>query len=844
MKLYFLGGADEVGASMLLAETEAGLVVVDCGARMSARASSSLPDLSPLDGRDLRAIVLTHAHLDHSGCLPLLHSAFPRTPVYSTPPTRALLRVLLLDAVKIMEERLGRESELPLYPIEAVESLLARIETVPFGGSVLLGNKQDLKIRLLPAGHILGAAMAQLSGPETSLLVTGDISMQDQYTVPGLAIPPDRSTVMVAESTYGGRLHTDRKTEENRFIAKVREVLSRGGKMLVPAFALGRAQELILILLRAMRKGELAPVRVHVDGMVKNICKVYADFPNYLPPFARRLTEKHGSPFFGVLDNISPVLDPREREAIVSGEPCVVVSSSGMLSGGASVFYATRLAGAPANCIALTGYQDEEAPGRRLLELADGESNSILLNGREVQICCEVTRYALSAHIDGHALLQFAARMNPEATVWVHGDGQARDWLHQRQDSGRSHLVRSGEVLEFRISSKRKQKAQTLRDSRVLGDGEGCTADRIPLLAEALRREGRESEVFRSSNLLDRWHGEGRWGNEEQQSLHDLLENVSAFEPVVVRGETRYRLRTRDEALALVARSMGPANPQQVADAVDRLFPRDSGCYRAKRFDAEQRVSLCFHFPKKAELEFPDSFEALQSETGWQVEVYPHPHLEQLFQAARRLVGQHVRSFKTGFNASVASVTVKTSEALPLALAESLTERFRSDTGYCLSLTTAGAVPPSVDKAAPDPKNRMEINEAFEHIKRAFEGSEIPPLKTSKRQGPNGLFIELRFVTPFAGMHHAERIERLAGETGWPISLSQNLTPDELQRLALGCVSDSCDPLDPPSIRGGDRTVVIRCTEAPSTQKATLSSQRLEALTGFRLRFDSDRGNR
>jgi len=834
MKLHILGGGDEVGASMLLVESDAGSIVVDCGIRMGAGSASQTPDLSGVESTDVEAIFVTHAHLDHTGALPLLHAALPRVPVYCTAPTKALMRVLLLDAVKIMDEKLGREGELPLYPVEAVESLLAHVETVPFGGTVFAGQSDGLKVRLLPAGHILGAAMVETRGPGMSCLVTGDISQADQHSVAGLAMPKEGSRIVVAESTYGGRMHSDRKTEENRFVAKARQVLDRGGKLVVPAFALGRAQELLLILVRAMRRGDIDPVPVYADGMVRSVCQVYSRFGNYLPPFARKLNARHGNPFFGILENVQEVRDGRQRDEIVSGPPCIIVASSGMLTGGASVFYVERLAGKEENCIAITGYQDEEAPGRRLLGLAEGETNCLVVNNASVLVNCEVSKYALSAHIDGYSLLQFVSGLGPDHVVWVHGDEPARNWLNKQCSSGASHLVRNGDLLELM-----SQSGPAKRVKRAIGAGEPLSPEKVPLLAAALRRERSRGGFLNPHLILDRWYGEGRWGNPEERLLFELLADSHHFEQTDRGKQIVFELLSEEEALAAAARGMGPSGPHEVNEHVARLFPPETGLYRAKQYHAENRVSLCFHFPLKAEREWAERLAELARITQWTVEVYPQPNQGILLETARKLVSHAADVVKAGYRADSRSVEVKLSAPLAPETLDRLLCEFLAATGYDLCFTVQGSSP-----AMPKPEGRspgaaagisMEINAAFAAIQLAFSGKPHRLLKKSKRAGPEGEHIELRFVTPAAGARYADDIAELVRTTGWTIILSPNITPQELQRLAVEALPDGCTAAGEPRIFTSETAVRIPCSLRPPPPDCDRISREFEEHTGFAL---------
>jgi len=267
-------------------------------------------------------------------------------------------------------------------------------------GERLAPFADDLEVLFYPGGHILGASCIVLYTADGNVLYTGDFSVTPQKTVDGILVPPVRPDLLITETTYGTRLHANRETEEKRLCETVGQVLRTGGKVLIPAFALGRAQEVILILQEAQRTGLVPPVPIWVDGLVKNICGAYSSFPDDLGRKLSQRTSKEHNPFFPERGKVRAVLPP-QREEIVSGGPCAIISSSGMLTGGPSVFYAQALAGDEANAIFITGYQDEESPGRALLNLLDAREERFLsLQGRKVRVACRIDRYSLSAHAD------------------------------------------------------------------------------------------------------------------------------------------------------------------------------------------------------------------------------------------------------------------------------------------------------------------------------------------------------------------------------------------------------------------------------------------------------------
>jgi Cft2 family RNA processing exonuclease len=241
MELTFLGGASEVGASCTLFKIAGHHLLIDGGMRPAARQGQSrMPDLTLLESAAPEALLITHAHIDHTGALPLIASLFPSIPIYATESTRVLTELLLRDSVRIMEqEGLKPDGETPLYNEAQVDALLGRIHPVPFNQPFApLPTVPTLTVRYLPAGHILGAAMLFFETPDGRILHTGDISVTDQRTIKGLdlhALP--QADLMICEGTYGNRAHSDRKEEERKLSETVQAVLARGGRILLPAFA-------------------------------------------------------------------------------------------------------------------------------------------------------------------------------------------------------------------------------------------------------------------------------------------------------------------------------------------------------------------------------------------------------------------------------------------------------------------------------------------------------------------------------------------------------------------------------------------------------------------------------
>lgn len=441
MKISYLGGAGSIGASSYLVEVQETRVVIDCGIRFQK--DRPLPDLACLNNVALDAILITHAHSDHTGGLPVIHQAFPTATIHMTPPTYDLVRILQKDALKIMGTD-SKEAEVPLYTAEQVESMLGACSPVHIGSTVEIGC---IKATFLPAGHILGAAMIHLETPEGHILFTGDYSVRGQLTVANLELPKVPVDILLTETTYGNRLHEDRKASEKRLIASLSQVIERGGRALIPAFAIGRAQEVLMIIKRAMRNDLLAKVPVHVDGMIRPVCSVYQNHPKYVSKVLRKEIENTPHAFFD--KRIKPV-DNQKRDLILnSNEPCILIASSGMLSGGASMYYAKKLVSHEKDAIFITGYQDEESPGRKLLELAkNGGKGNIFLDGKEYAVQCQFDSYSLSAHADKSEILGVIGKFRPKIVSLIHGDLEAKNSLKSAIHDAQVRFAEEGDFIE------------------------------------------------------------------------------------------------------------------------------------------------------------------------------------------------------------------------------------------------------------------------------------------------------------------------------------------------------------------------------------------------------------
>lgn len=335
----------EIGGSCIYTEIAGKKILLDCGIRQTV-SKDPIPDFHTIQEQGgLDAIMISHAHMDHIGILPIISKAYPDVRIYMTAMTAELTRVLLYDSLKIMKYK---EDEIPHYSEQDVLAMLERI--YPIGYQTEFPVFDGFMLTFYPAGHIAGAACIYLVTEEGSFFYSGDFSVFSQRTIEGIRIPRLRPDVSIVETTYGNRLHANRTVEEKRLVELVQKCVREKKKLLIPVFALGRAQEVILILRAAIQNQEIPAVPVYVDGMVRDINTMYTRNPLYLKNALGKRILKGNEPFY--TKEIVPVKPMQKRDELLDIDgPAIFISSSGMLTGGLSAQYAGYLASSEQACI-------------------------------------------------------------------------------------------------------------------------------------------------------------------------------------------------------------------------------------------------------------------------------------------------------------------------------------------------------------------------------------------------------------------------------------------------------------------------------------------------------------
>ncbi len=829
MRITFCGGAKEVGASCLLLRIDGRSILLDCGIRLHSQ--DNLPDFRSIqENGGLDAFVVSHAHLDHSGSLPVISREYPQAPVFMTAPTRDLTRVLLYDSLKIMD----RGEEIPVYAQTHVEEMLTRITTRPFRYPFNPFQGESIEITFFPAGHILGAASVYVTAREGSLFYSGDISSTPQRTVGGIGVPRLRPDVLILESTYGDRLHASRRVEEQRLAEMVGEVTGEVGKVLIPAFALGRAQEVLLVLRSAINRNQLEPVPIYVDGMVKDILRIYKLHPNYLRKELARRVWKEKEIFYS--EWVKPVDSPEMRRKIVSsGEPCVVIASSGMLTGGPSCFYAEHFSKERRNFIAITGYQDEEAPGRQLLALLDAEGEKVLQLGEtRVPVSCRLGKYGLSAHADRGELLGVVQKLSPRKIFLVHGSTEALACL------GRGMVVRADIFVpkngdEYTISFRNPRKQ--LKGVRIPSLDKGSTPgkeDIQELWAYLLRQEERGG--YTAEELIYLWSGSSEIEEQALREFRELLMEGVFFEPDERRLFLYHPLP--EESLQQEPEVM---EVNEMLALAEQFFPAETGLYKkGARF--EQKIALLtFNFPAVEVPRCGERIREFESRTGWQVEINNQCNISALKPLLRGLL-QEQKSLLKKVSYHGLQKLVKAELSAEPSEPAALIQGFKDRTGLELELNYPGKQAHHERQNLPQGPGeilqRMEQNAALSLIESVFQEAGHTLYKKGVKSDEGGKYIELSFITPAIGEMYCTWIADLQKETGWRIKINPHANMAELISRALELLKEAAiEPQKTPGVFQEEEVVRCKLPGPVDDESWEDIRRRFHEETGFTLEY-------
>lgn len=432
MRIHFLGAADCVTGSRHLVEMGGQRVLLDGGLfqgfkQLRVRNWGALG----ADPRRIDAVVLSHAHLDHSGWLPVLVRDGFRGPIHCSSATADLVRVLLLDSAHLQEEDARRANRggwsrhqpaLPLYTRRDAQRAIARLQPIETGQPLQLGDAATaLQLRLDPVGHLLGACSVLLQDEQHRLLYSGDVGRDDDLLMPPPQ-PPAGADVVLIESTYGGRRHV-REDAQQILGDIIRRTVQHGGKVLLPTFAIGRAQALLLVLQRLRAAGEIPPdLPICLDSpMAREATQIHLHHAGLLRLDARE--SRH------LCDGVQVVSTPKESAELVRQRwPAVILASSGMATGGRVLWHLEAMAPESRNHIVFPGFQVAGSRGAKLVEGA----REIKMHGRYVAVRARISHLeGMSGHADHEGLLEWIGRLEhaPRQVFVVHGEPAGADAL-------------------------------------------------------------------------------------------------------------------------------------------------------------------------------------------------------------------------------------------------------------------------------------------------------------------------------------------------------------------------------------------------------------------------------
>ncbi len=452
VRVTAMGGFRQVGRSASLLTTRESKVLIDCGLDPGSEETPyfAIPEAQPLS--DLDAVVITHAHLDHCGTLPALFKYGYDGPVYCTAPTRDLMALLQLDNIKLGFGE-GRKN---LYEAKDVRN--AMMHTIPLKYNETTDIAPDVRLTLYNAGHILGSSIAHFHVGDGlhNVAFTGDTKFEKTWLFNPANNKFPRLESLVIESTYGGRNDEQpSRADASEELGKLmRQATEGGGKVLIPVFAVGRSQEVMLVIEELMRTGKIPTLKVYLDGMIWEATAIHTAYPEYLNSQLRtRIFQQDENPF------LSPIFKRVEtsgmREEIChSPDPCIVLATSGMMSGGPVMEYFREWADDERNWLLFVGYQSEGSMGRTIQR---GRTD-ITLNhrGKSINLKIRMNRETVdgfSGHSDRKQLMKYISTMEPRPDKILIGHGEDR----------KCSDLASSIYKKFGIETKAPQNLETIR---------------------------------------------------------------------------------------------------------------------------------------------------------------------------------------------------------------------------------------------------------------------------------------------------------------------------------------------------------------------------------------------
>jgi len=425
VRISFLGAGRQVGRSCFLLQTPESRILIDCGINVAAQDSDQYPMLEApeFNLEQLDAIIISHPHVDHSAFVPWLYKMGYKGPVYMTEPTRDIAALLCLDTIEVAQ----KDASKVLYSSRDVKEMVRH--TIPLEYEEVTDITPDIRITLYNAGHTLGSAVVHIhiGNGLHNLVYTGDYKFLRTELLEAAVNRFPRVETIITEATYGSKddMLPSRKVCEDEMISIIKKTIERNGKVLIPVLGVGRSQEIMLILEKAIREGALEKIPIFVQGMVWDITAIHTAYPDYLNRNVRNSIFHHDhNPFLS--DIFARIVSRKEQDDVIENSgPCIIMATSGMMTGGSSVEFFRRLADNPNNTIMFVNYLGEGSLGRRI----QNSESTVQVPGERgmetVQIKLEVkTISGLSGHAGRGELIRYLSTCDPKPkrVIIVHGE--------------------------------------------------------------------------------------------------------------------------------------------------------------------------------------------------------------------------------------------------------------------------------------------------------------------------------------------------------------------------------------------------------------------------------------
>ncbi|WP_043588837.1 MBL fold metallo-hydrolase [Geminisphaera colitermitum] len=431
MKLTDLNRQGGIGANCTLLQIGDINLVIDSGLHPKIAGRQAVPDFAKLRNLEIDLILVTHCHLDHIGSLPVLMREHPRPPVMMSTASQMLVERMLHNSANVMK-RQKEEDNIPEYPLfthEDIDRLAPRFTGIPFGHpKKFRPHKDEIEITLHHAGHVAGAAGIEIRHKHRHIFITGDVLFDDQRTLKGAHFPAGHFDTVIMETTRGSTERApgkERVHEVARLVDCINDTIQRGGSFLIPAFALGRMQEILSILCDARKFGRLVECPIFASGLGLDLADYFDQITRKTKALNFNRSVLKDLKLKPAPRNLKPGEDPQQKAIYVLGSGMLVENTP-------SYTLASGMVGHARNTVAFVGFCDPDTPGGQLLKSAPGDSFLFKTAHVKAKIKARIERFELSGHADRDELLQFAVQTSARSLVLTHGDPEARAWFKQQ----------------------------------------------------------------------------------------------------------------------------------------------------------------------------------------------------------------------------------------------------------------------------------------------------------------------------------------------------------------------------------------------------------------------------